>query len=627
MAQHAIDELVVTLTLESDQYLQQQRRVEGQVAQTEKKLETTDRKKKKREVEQNKRYKETTAQVKQLGNSLKSLALTVGSLLGVGSVAGIVGSVVALGNFETSMRRASVSTGLSNREMQAWGGAARRLGADANAGASALADLAKEQKQFNLTGEAPTLQAFQRVGVRATPDTPIQEIIGQAQQVYRQSSPAQKSQMESSLSAQGVSADLIVMIKSETDAREAYNRSLEESTTENKKGLQAISDAMSVAENALLSLANTIATVAEPYIKEFANWAHNASTYLSAFNDRVSDAGGGLQGFTKVLREESPELAKTIDNVGKALSFMGEAIDLTTYGLKLIGAGFKAVYDWIDTKLGFLLNGGEKPSEKDAHPLKDAVGTVVDAVKWAWKSSVADARFDERAKLSPEAAKRIARDPSLDEGEEVVDAGPARTGRAAGTAPFAPKGLHGAISPQEFALKAQQSLGLTPAQALAVTANAERESSLDPTAVNKAGGGQGARGLFQWRGPRLAAFQQMFGKSPNEASVDEQLDFIKRDPEEQRSLKLSLKRGGNSALSLGQSFSRNFERHGNVSEDVKRGQRAAELEAQNAASGTGGQGNGVTINGPVTVQADNPRELVNGLQRASNTQNYASGVR
>lgn len=610
MAEHAIDELVVKLELDANEYKKSDKEIDGIVDKTEKKQVETDRKRKKREVEQNKRTKETTKTVKELGNGMRKLALTVGALLGIGSVGGLVGSVVALANFETSMRRATVSTGLSNREMQAWGGAARRLGADASSGAQALADLAKEQKQFNLTGEGPTLQAFQRMGVNAAPNTPIQDIIGQAQQVYRKATPAQQQQIEAQLSAQGVSNDLIVMIKSETDAREAYNRSLEESTSENAKGLKALSDAMSVTENALLSIANTIATVVQPYIEQFAEQAHQAVTYLSAFADRVRDSGGGLDGFMKVLREQSPELASTVESITTAFRTLGEAVQISAHGLKLIGGGLQALYNWIDSKLGGLL-GGNKPgaTPEEAHPLKTAVSTVGKAIADAWRTALADSQTHEPAKLTADAQRR------LDVAEGRVPA------------PAAPQTHGGALTPQAFAARAASALGLTPAQALAVAANAQRESGLNPGAVNLAGGGAGARGLFQWRGPRLKAFQAMFGKNPEQASIDEQLDFIRRDPEEQRSLKLALKRGGNSAMTLAESFSRNFERHGNVAEDVKRGQLAAQLEAQGAAPAAGASGPAITITGPVTVQADNPRELTNGLQRASGTQNYQSAVR
>ncbi|MGJ8495943.1 hypothetical protein ACSFB1_12185, partial [Glaesserella parasuis] len=100
------------------------------------------------------------------------------------------------------------------------------------------------QQQFNITGQGPTLQALARLGVNAGPNVSIADMLGQAQQIYRQSSPAQQAQIEAGLAAQGVSNDLIVMIKSETDAREAYTKSFAESANKNRKALDAVTEAL-----------------------------------------------------------------------------------------------------------------------------------------------------------------------------------------------------------------------------------------------------------------------------------------------------------------------------------------------------------------------------------------------
>jgi hypothetical protein len=62
--------------------------------------------------------------------------------------------------------------------------------------------------------------------------------------------------------------------------------------------------------------------------------------------------------------------------------------------------------------------------------------------------------------------------------------------------------------------------GLTQAQAAGVVGNAFAESSLNPTATNG-----DAKGLFQWTGPRAAAFQKMYGVSPDKATVQQQEEF------------------------------------------------------------------------------------------------------
>lgn len=69
--------------------------------------------------------------------------------------------------------------------------------------------------------------------------------------------------------------------------------------------------------------------------------------------------------------------------------------------------------------------------------------------------------------------------------------------------------------------------GFRPAAAAGLTGNAFAESSYNPAAFNPAGGGQGALGLFQWRGDRQRNFknyaaQQGIGTD----TIDSNLDFL-----------------------------------------------------------------------------------------------------
>ena len=618
--QNVVDELVVKLTLDAEQYKKANKVIVQLVDRTEKKQQQADVKRKKRETEQIKRNKETLKSVKDLAMGFRTLTATIGAMLGIGSAAGLVGAVVALAGMETNLRRAAVSTGLSNRELQAWGSTARRLGADAQAGASAIADLAREQKQFNLTGQAPTIQAFARMGVRVGPNSSIVDILSQAQQIYRQAQPAQRTQIESGLAAQGVSADLIVAIKSEKDVREEFARSYDESATENRKALDALTDALVSLGSTAVNIANSIATVVQPYVEQFAHYVSEGAQQLSAFVDRVIAAGGGVDGFMKVLDEESPEIASLLRDVGTGLKVMAEAVDLATYGLKLIGQGLKSVYDWLDQKLSLLAGGNGQ-----SHPLKDAVSTVGDAIKWAWKSSLQDARAEgvthlsaasQGAALTPSAARRVSAG-ALIGTSAAPAAGPTATASGRRGAPSA--------TAQDLMGMLVTRYGLSVAQAAAVVANAEGESSLFAGAVNTKGGGTGARGLFQWRGPRTAAFQQRFGTTPDRASVEQQLDFLMSDPYERR-LMLRALSGGRSAAAYGARFNNIFEANGRVGEAAKRAARAQQLAS--AYGGTNGAGAGQQYNiQSMTVQANNPQELARGISRISTPQNYNSGVK
>lgn len=606
-AAQIVDELLVLLKLDTSQYKKSEKEIDKSVAATEQKLKKTDE-------ARTKRMKESTRSVKEFASSMRSLALTVGSVLGIGGgAAGLVQAIVALTNFETGLRRASVSTGLSNREMQAWGSAARRLGADAEAGRAAIAELAREQKQFALTGNAPTMQALARMGINVSPDSSIADILANAQRVYRGSSGAQQSQIEAGLSASGVSNDLILLIKSEKDVREEFARSFAESATENRKALDSVTNALEATKNSALNIANALATALQPQIEQFGQWLSKGAAEVSAFVDKVIAAGGGVQGFTKVLDAEAPELARLLRLLGDAVTFLGEGLDVVIFGFKKLAAAAEALYTWIDEKVGYVLGGPGK--------VKGAVADFGEGVAKGWRMLVGESR-DAAARpgggvrLTPEAQARLAA------GEGAPAAG--ATAAAAPAAGGGRAAARGAGSQDEI-MRGLIARGLTVDQAAAVAANVKHESGYNPAAYNPKGGGIGAHGLFQLRGDRARAFQARYGKLPSQATIDEQLDFfMSSDPEERRSREAAFARGG-SAAQLGTAVSAKYERHGNVAEDLRRGQTAQQIAAQyNQQPGVGQQ---ININGPVTVQANSPTELVGGIQRVGGATNYNSAVR
>jgi hypothetical protein len=643
--QNVIDELVVKLSLNADEYKKADKIIVQLVDKTESRMKDVDKKRTDRDRKQQKRNQETLKGVKELAQGFKNLALTVGAMLGIGSAAGIVGAVVALANMETGLRRAAVSTGLSNRELQAYGSTMRRLGADAQGGAQAIADLAREQKQFNITGHAPTLQAFARLGIRANAETPISDILAQAQQTYRQATPAQKNQIESGLAAQGVSADLIVAIKSEKDIREEFARSYQESAEENRKALDAVTDGLTALGNSATNVANSIATILQPYIEQFSGYVSEGAQRVSQFVDRVIAAGGGVDGFMKVLNEDSPEIAALLKDLQTGLTVFAQAIDLATYGLKLIGEGLKGVYDWLDSKLS-ILGGGEGKT----HPLKDAVGTVKDAIVWAWKGSLQDARNEGVTHLSGEASgvrlssgasRRIAAgetapDPSLDPGESVVST-PVRKAHIAPDPSLdpgesvvsTPVRKADGVNPTIQQLSAYYvSKGVAPAVAMGLAVNAEGETwkgsgRVKANAVNSQ---SGASGIHQWLGSRLKNFKASHGGlRPDQTSWQTQADFVLNDPGERDRLKKALQ-GVSGVGNITQALNDKFEANNLPLEGIRRATQAQQLAS--AYGGTTGAGVGQQINiQSMTVQANTPQEFVGGVTRQSGVQSYNSAVR
>jgi hypothetical protein len=603
-----VDELVVKLRLDAADYKKTEKEVDAQVSKTEAKAKDVDAKRKRRDEDQKKRWRELGTEAKAFTRSVGAIILTVAGL-----GAAVVSSLTSLNAFELGLRRQGVSTGLSNRQLQAWGSTARRLGADADAGADAIANLAKEQKQFRLTGEAPTLQALARAGVRVSPDAELPDILASAQQVYRGAAPAQRQQLEATLAAQGVSPDLILMIKSEKDAREAYTRSLAEASTENRQALDAMSDAMASVKASAVSVANSLATVLQPVTEKAAVWLSQAAVKASEFTDKVIAAGGGLDGFITVVDKEAPTL-------GTALHALADVVDVVRLGFKKIGEVITAITGaggWADR---FNAKVQAEVAKPDHNPLYGVLNSLQNVGK-----GIAGG------------AKRLWGDTVENAHEEGFNT------FGAGQKPIEwimpPEASAPGQAPSSDALLLTRKLvenGLTVPQAAAVVANWQQESGLNPGAFNAAGGGTGARGLAQWRGNRTSAFQARFGVTPDRATIDQQIQFMLTDPYE-KSLLASAFAGKSDAAALGAAYSRIYEAHGNAAEDALRGQRAAALAAQYrlgaspAPSGAGpgspeGGGNTITVQS-MTVVANNPAELANGIARQSGVQSYNSAVR
>src|SRR5262245_45243979 len=104
-----------------------------------------------------------------------------------------------------------------------------------------------------------------------------------------------------------------------------------------------------------------------------------------------------------------------------------------------------------------------------------------------------------------------------------------------------------------------RTLGLSPAQAAGmVNWMRNRESGLDPGAFNPAGGGQGALGIAQWRGPR----QQELLRQPDPYSLAGQLAFSAKELQGPESRALDAIKGQSTAAGAEQAFGKYYERPG-----------------------------------------------------------------
>lgn len=73
-------------------------------------------------------------------------------------------------------------------------------------------------------------------------------------------------------------------------------------------------------------------------------------------------------------------------------------------------------------------------------------------------------------------------------------------------------------------------LNLNAKQASGIVGNLLRESGLNPSSYNPAGGGIGAHGIAQWRAARAYEYKSIYGKFPSQdPKLQHQLDFLIRE--------------------------------------------------------------------------------------------------
>ncbi len=577
--ENVVDSLVVKLTLDGKGYEKTDKVIAEKTKKTTKTQEDASRKEKQRDAESKRRQQEQQARLKQITGTVKEFSGAMLAVAGIGGgIAGIVGMLAGLASSESAMRRQSTATGMSVRQINAWRMGMQRLTGDAEGGAAAIAALAREQKTGFLTGNMPTIQALASAGIGMRQGESVESVLARAQERYRALPAAQQQNMESLLAAQQVDPNLIQAIKSKQSIADVYNKSYGESANMDEKGVDAFNDALASLKNNLRDTATTLMQTLTPAIQTFAQYISQGAKWLASFSDDMQKAGGGVQGFTDTLNTRAPKLAATLD-------FLHQVFDVVAFGLREIAMVIGKAYDWINSKLGGLLNlsGAGKGS---------ALDKLEDMIKGLWQDTVDTARGGTPGALGPNGGRS---DTAMGWMQTLIAA------------------------------------GYTPAQAAAITANAQRESGLG-TNMTQIGGGPG-RGYLQWEGPRKAAYSKMFGHGPESGTMAEMIQFLATDPEEKRSIQAAFA-GGGTAADLGRAFSEKFERHGKTAEDAARGSLAQRYYDQFAQTGNGATpigagatGPQIAINGPVTVQANNPQEFMSGMQRVSGVQNYNSATR
>jgi hypothetical protein len=132
--------------------------------------------------------------------------------------------------------------------------------------------------------------------------------------------------------------------------------------------------------------------------------------------------------------------------------------------------------------------------------------------------------------------------------------------------------------------------GYKPEHAAGIVASAVMESTLQPTAFNPAGGGQGAVGLFQWRGERLEALKA-FAASQGKGYLDPQVqaEFVHRELQTTERVAGGLLRATTTPEEAARVFSQAYER-GEGRDTAQRMALARSIYDGKSADGSGGPG-------------------------------------
>lgn len=623
-----IDELITILTLDAEPYQRVERRVEQETDRTYRKQQQRARGTDRTARDQQRRLKDVASGVKTFAIEA---AKAVGIVTGIGAaVVGVVGGFL---NFETSLRRQTVGTALSNRELQAWGATARRLGADASAGAEAIAALAKERQQFNLGVPAPTLAALSKFGINVNPDQSTADIIASAQRAYRNAPEGQRQQFENVLSAQGVSADLILMIKSELDAREVYAKSLTQATEENREAADALADAFETVKATGIKVSGTLLNVLQPAIEVGAAKLETMAAEFADFVEDLNAAGGSVEDFQKQLDEHYPKLGHLFEG----FVMLGDVLEnLGTVATDQLGRFVQSLED-LGSWVMFFLNKSRAPwgNNRLGDDLRDRFRRVTNTNDDVSLTARAVLSFGDWWDRRVAAAKGRAGEPANTTAQglprNIENDPPSGLPRNIENDIATPRGQVSkptVVTQEALMTELTARYRLTVPQAAAVVANWTRESSLRADAMNREGGGTGARGLAQWRGERTRTFQERYGVMPDQASWQQQVEFALTDPYERRLLDRSFREGGD-AQSLGVAVSKYYEAHGNQVEDARRG-RTAEQLAMRYEGGSEQRSNESTSTVNIqnlTVQSNDPRDFVRGLERIDTTQPYNTVIR
>lgn len=223
----------------------------------------------------------------------------------------------------------------------------------------------------------------------------------------------------------------------------------------------------------------------------------------------------------QLLLAMTPTLEFVVEQLGRLATFLGEhaltAFQSIESAIRRF-AGYIGSQDFQDDMAAFI------------GAIRDASVALLDWLRWLGilPGEAAAATPQGERVIGPDGTSNWVRTPSGEvvASRHVAPSSPAAQAAIAAAGAGGAGEVIGATERQQQALSYFQSRGWSREQAAAIVGNMMGESqSLDVGAFNPAGGGQGAQGINQWRGPRVDAFRARYGHDPRGAPLAEQLEF------------------------------------------------------------------------------------------------------
>lgn len=373
----------------------------------------------------------------------------------------------ATGRFASNM-------GLATERVGAWEEAVKRAGGTAQEGRALIGSMASAFQSLQLTGSTGNDADLKGLGVTAQDlRSPEQALLRIAEASKRMP----QAEFTARLQRLGISDAGITLL---SKGRDELEKTLVEMERMGVASKESADDAIAF-DNALQDIEQTLKGKARPAVAGFAEALANVASDQEAVNV-VTNIGIGLLGAMAlaVVAATWPWLALAGAIAGAVTAYQSwkNRGDQTTGEWAAGGLRFGA--QWAADKLGIVTKNGGEGRLAFYNRGRDAMGNPIGAGGPTGSAEPGSLLYYQ-SRLSQ----------SKGGGGQIVDFFKSR--------------------------------GYTDAQARGIAAGIHAESASNHTAHNRAGGGQGAFGIGQWRGDRLKRLRARYGPNP---TLQQQLEFL-----------------------------------------------------------------------------------------------------